>query len=345
MAAPSTPCASTSPARCSAIGPCVTCTCGSCASSPRRPAWTATDERAPRRLPARAWASPTGRSAGPPTPTASCSPTASSRWRPRSVGTIDDGRRRGGGRPPVPGDDRVGACCGTTPSRRSARCATCGLHVQIVSNIDDEQLEPMIDRLGLRAARRRAPPARSRPARASPTAASTEFALAKAGCEPADGRCSSVTAPSHDVAGPAAVGMRTAWLAADARTGDRMPARRTTSSTPSPRCSTWWSTRERGRATTLTDALERFLDGRLGGPVPIAVEADGRRRVVRDVRRRPRRRPVGAAAGAAPRQLVDGARRAARVPHPRRDRRTSRCRSPARSSRATTPTCSARPST
>ncbi len=92
-----------------------------------------------------------------------------------------------------------------------------GLHVQIVSNIDDEQFEPMIDRLGLRQLVD-ATTTSEQAGSCKPDRRIFEIALSKAGCEPSRALFVGDT-PSHDVAGAAAVGMRTAWLAVDARTG------------------------------------------------------------------------------------------------------------------------------
>ena len=91
------------------------------------------------------------------------------------------------------------------------------LHVQVVSNIDDEQLEPMLDRLGLREvidAATSSEEARS----CKPDPGIYRIALAKAGCEPA--RVLFVgDSLRHDVEGPAAMGMRSALLAIDASMG------------------------------------------------------------------------------------------------------------------------------
>ena len=86
-----------------------------------------------------------------------------------------------------------------------------GLHVQIVSNIDDEQLDPMLDRLGLHRVIDAA--TSSQAARScKPDPAIYHLALSKAGVEPA--RALFVgDSLGHDVSGPAAVGLRTAWLA------------------------------------------------------------------------------------------------------------------------------------
>jgi len=86
-----------------------------------------------------------------------------------------------------------------------------GIHVQIVSNIDDEQLAPMIDRLGLDRVIDAATSSES--ARScKPDPLIYRLALSKAGAEP---ELSLFVGDSigHDVSGPAALGMRTAWLA------------------------------------------------------------------------------------------------------------------------------------
>jgi HAD superfamily hydrolase (TIGR01509 family) len=91
------------------------------------------------------------------------------------------------------------------------------LHVQVVSNIDDEQLEPMLDRLGLRdviSAATSSEAARS----CKPDPGIYRTALAKSDCEPA--RVLFVgDSLRHDVEGPTAMGMRSAWLAIDASAG------------------------------------------------------------------------------------------------------------------------------
>ena len=86
-----------------------------------------------------------------------------------------------------------------------------GIHVQIVSNIDDEQLVPMIDRLGLDRVIDAATSSES--ARScKPDPLIYRLALSKAGVEPE--RALFVgDSIGHDVSGPAALGMRTAWLA------------------------------------------------------------------------------------------------------------------------------------
>ena len=91
------------------------------------------------------------------------------------------------------------------------------LHVQVVSNIDDEQLEPMLERLGLRDVINAA--TSSEAARScKPDPGIYHTALAKAGCEPAQVLFVGDSV-RHDVEGPAAMGMRSAWLAIDAPAG------------------------------------------------------------------------------------------------------------------------------
>jgi putative hydrolase of the HAD superfamily len=85
------------------------------------------------------------------------------------------------------------------------------IHVQIVSNIDDEQLEPMLVRLGLHEvidAATSSEQARS----CKPDPAIYRLALAKAGVAPEQALFVGDSI-GHDVEGPAAMGMRTAWLA------------------------------------------------------------------------------------------------------------------------------------
>ena len=89
------------------------------------------------------------------------------------------------------------------------------IHVQIVSNIDDEQLEPMLDRLGLRDAIDAATSS-ERAGSCKPDPAIYRLALRTAGVEPE--RALFVgDSLGHDVTGPRSLGMRTAWLAPRAR--------------------------------------------------------------------------------------------------------------------------------
>jgi 2-haloalkanoic acid dehalogenase type II len=92
-----------------------------------------------------------------------------------------------------------------------------GLRIQIVSNIDDDQLDALVPRLGL------APEVdawtSSEQARScKPDARIYEVALESAGCGPAEVLFVG-DSPEHDVVGPRAQGMATALLVADARPG------------------------------------------------------------------------------------------------------------------------------
>jgi HAD superfamily hydrolase (TIGR01509 family) len=99
-------------------------------------------------------------------------------------------------------------CLSTIAALRHA-----SIHVQVVSNIDDDQLEPMLDRLGLRDALDAV--TSSEQARScKPDAAIYRIALAKAGIEPLHGLFVGDSL-RHDVEGPASVGLRTAWFAPD----------------------------------------------------------------------------------------------------------------------------------
>lgn len=95
-----------------------------------------------------------------------------------------------------------------------------GCHLQIVSNIDDEQLAPMVDQFGLAAL---VDVAISSEAAGfcKPDRRIFELALANAGVSP-ERMLFVGDSPGHDVAGPAALGIRTAWLDA-ARKGDPGP--------------------------------------------------------------------------------------------------------------------------
>jgi putative hydrolase of the HAD superfamily len=103
--------------------------------------------------------------------------------------------------------------CLDTLGRLRAR----GLHVQIVSNIDDEQLDGLVGRLGLASAIDAA--TSSEAARScKPDPGIYEFALQKAGCAAAEVLFVGDN-PVHDVVGPQSLGMATALLVADARPG------------------------------------------------------------------------------------------------------------------------------
>jgi 2-haloacid dehalogenase len=90
-----------------------------------------------------------------------------------------------------------------------------GLHVHVVSNIDDEQLLPMLDRMQL------APlldgwTSSDEAKSCKPDAQIFHYALAKAGVS-AQQVLFVGDSVGHDIVGPAAVGMRTALLTADAK--------------------------------------------------------------------------------------------------------------------------------
>ena len=97
------------------------------------------------------------------------------------------------------------------------------IHVQVVSNIDDEQFQPMLDRLGLRTALD-AWTSSDEAGSCKPDAAIFHLALAKADVDP-DQVLFVGDSVHHDVVGPAALGMRTAWLAprAGGDLGDARP--------------------------------------------------------------------------------------------------------------------------
>ncbi|MCU1393323.1 MAG: putative hydrolase superfamily [Ilumatobacteraceae bacterium] len=86
-----------------------------------------------------------------------------------------------------------------------------GIHVQIVSNIDDEQLQPLVARLGLAAVIDAATSSESAGS-CKPDAAIYRLALATAGVD-AEHALFVGDSTGHDIVGPAAMGMRTAWLA------------------------------------------------------------------------------------------------------------------------------------
>ena len=103
-----------------------------------------------------------------------------------------------------------------------ARLRSEGLHVQIVSNIDDELMHPLAERLGLTGAvdaMTSSEEARS----CKPDPAIYQYALGKAGTS-ADRVLFVGDSTAHDIEGPAAAGMRTAWLVADSKGGDSVPA-------------------------------------------------------------------------------------------------------------------------
>jgi HAD superfamily hydrolase (TIGR01509 family) len=97
------------------------------------------------------------------------------------------------------------------------------VHVQIVSNIDDEQLHPLIDRLGLGDVINAATSS-DEALSCKPDPGIYRVALAKASCRPADVLFVGDSL-RHDVEGPAALGMRTAWLVDDGAHSDPGDAR------------------------------------------------------------------------------------------------------------------------
>jgi putative hydrolase of the HAD superfamily len=97
-----------------------------------------------------------------------------------------------------------------------------GCHLQIVSNIDEEQLAPMVQRFGLGALVDVAISSEVA-GFCKPDRRIFELALANAGATP-ERTLFVGDSPSHDVAGPAAVGIRTAWLDADHK-GDPGPVK------------------------------------------------------------------------------------------------------------------------
>jgi putative hydrolase of the HAD superfamily len=98
-----------------------------------------------------------------------------------------------------------------------------GLHTQIVSNIDDEQLQPMVRRFGLDTVLD-AWTSSDEAGSCKPDPAIYRYALAKAGCGPHEALFVGDSI-GHDIAGPAALGIATAWLTADAKRGqdDHVP--------------------------------------------------------------------------------------------------------------------------
>jgi 2-haloalkanoic acid dehalogenase type II len=96
------------------------------------------------------------------------------------------------------------------------------IHVQVVSNVDDEQLEPMLARLGLHDVIDAATSSEEAGS-CKPDPAIYRLALAKAGVAP-EHVLFVGDSIRHDVEGPASIGMRTAWLAPEgADPGDVRP--------------------------------------------------------------------------------------------------------------------------
>jgi len=92
-----------------------------------------------------------------------------------------------------------------------------GVHTQIVSNIDDEQLLPMVARLGLDALLDGWTSSQEAGS-CKPDARIFAYALAKAGCAAHEVLFVGDTI-AHDVLGANAANMTSAWLVADARPG------------------------------------------------------------------------------------------------------------------------------
>jgi HAD superfamily hydrolase (TIGR01662 family) len=92
-----------------------------------------------------------------------------------------------------------------------------GLHVQIVSNVDEEQLEALVRRLGLESSIDACTSSESAQS-CKPDHGIYEYALEKARCTAAQVLFVG-DSPAHDVVGPQALGMVTALLVADARPG------------------------------------------------------------------------------------------------------------------------------
>jgi putative hydrolase of the HAD superfamily len=96
-----------------------------------------------------------------------------------------------------------------------ARLRSGGLHVQIVSNIDDELMHPLAERLGVSGAVD-ALTSSQEAGSCKPDPAIYRYALGKAGTS-AERVLFVGDSTVHDVEGPAAAGMRTAWLVADGK--------------------------------------------------------------------------------------------------------------------------------
>ncbi len=113
-------------------------------------------------------------------------------------------------------------CVDTLAALREA-----GLYLQLVSNIDDEQLHGLVGAFGI-ADRFDALTSSQEAGSCKPDPAIYAYALAKAGCA-ADEVLFVGDSVDHDIAGPAAVGMHTAWLTADAKP---LPADRSSPTRP-----------------------------------------------------------------------------------------------------------------
>jgi 2-haloalkanoic acid dehalogenase type II len=101
-------------------------------------------------------------------------------------------------------------CAGTLRALRQL-----GLHIQVVSNIDDEQLHGLAERFGL-GGLVDALTSSEEAGSCKPDPQIYAYALSKAGCAAAEALFVG-DSPAHDIEGPARAGMRTAWLIADAK--------------------------------------------------------------------------------------------------------------------------------
>ena len=97
-----------------------------------------------------------------------------------------------------------------------------GLYLQIVSNIDDELMYPLAERLGIAGVFDVLTSSEEAGA-CKPDPAIYRHALGKAGLD-AEQVLFVGDSTVHDIEGPAAAGMRTAWLVADGKGGDPDPA-------------------------------------------------------------------------------------------------------------------------
>jgi HAD superfamily hydrolase (TIGR01509 family) len=102
-----------------------------------------------------------------------------------------------------------------------ARLRADGVHVQIVSNIDDELMHPLAERLGLNGMLD-ALTSSQEAASCKPDPAIYHYALGKSGTEPEHVLFVGDSAV-HDIEGPADAGMSTAWLVADGKRGEHDP--------------------------------------------------------------------------------------------------------------------------
>ncbi len=144
-----------------------------------------------------------------------------------------------------------------------------GLHVQIVSNIDEEQLAGLVARLGLESAVDAA--TSSEAARScKPDPGIYRFALERSGCSAEEVLFVGDT-PAHDIAGPQSVGMSTALLVAVRRPA---PDHRRFAGLHrrAPRAGRRDRRPGDGRMNEPVDALRDFLDDRLGDTNAIDVE-------------------------------------------------------------------------